>query len=199
MARARNDDLANVSDAALVVAISRYHEDALAEAYRRHGGAVHALASRLLGGFASSGQLAQDVVQEVFLRLWNEPDRYDPERAPLRSFLLTQCHGRSIDLLRAEGSRRAREERDARQRAVAGYDLEHELEDLAVADQVRHALATLPPAEKEAIALAYFGGHTYREVASILEQPEGTIKSRMRSGLRRLRTELVAAGYGTEP
>jgi len=199
MSASRGEDLRELSDAALVVAISRYRQDALAEVYRRHGGAVHALAYRLLGGRESARQAAQDVVQEVFLRLWTDPEKYDPERAPLRSFLLTQCHGRTIDTLRSETARRTREERDARQRAVAGYDLEHELEDLAVADHVRVALKSLPPGEREAIALAYFGGHTYREAATILEIPEGTVKGRMRSGLRRLRTELVNAGYGVEP
>jgi RNA polymerase sigma-70 factor (ECF subfamily) len=199
MAGSRDADLAELSDAALVVAISRYREDALAEVYRRHGGAVHALAHRLLGSRVIGDQHAQDITQEVFLRLWSDPEKYDPDRAPLRSYLLAQCHGRSIDLLRSDGARRNREERDARQQATAGYDLEHELEDLAIADHVRHALKALPAPEREAIALAYFGGHTYREVAAMLDIAEGTIKGRMRSGLRRLRTELVNAGYGTEP
>ena len=70
--------------------------------------------------------------------------------------------------------------------------------DLAVGEKVQAALETLPEGERQAIALAYFGGHTYREVAELLEQPEGTVKSRIRSGLQRLRTELVGAGLGGE-
>ena len=70
--------------------------------------------------------------------------------------------------------------------------------DLAVAEQVRAALDSLPPGEREAIASAYFGGHTYREVAEVLNEPEGTVKSRIRAGLKRMRTELVGAGLGGE-
>lgn len=191
-AMAMNEDLKECSDAVLVVAISRYNQEALAEAYRRHAGAVFALSRRLL----VDGTLAEEVVQEVFLRIWNQPEKFDPERGTLRSYLLAQCHGRSVDLLRSETSRRAREERDARRTAEKGYDLEHEVVDLAVAERVKEALDTLPDIEREAIALAYFGGHTYREVADILDQPEGTVKSRIRAGLKRLRTELVGAGIG---
>jgi RNA polymerase sigma-70 factor (ECF subfamily) len=187
-------DLTTASDAVLVVAISRYRQDALAEAYRRHAGAVLALARRLL----VDAMLAEEVVQEVFLRLWNQPEKFDPERGALRSYLLTQCHGRSVDLLRSETSRRVREERDARRTAESGYDLEHEVVDLTMAERVKEALELLPEGERQAIALAYFGGHTYREVAELLHEPEGTIKSRIRSGLRRLHSDLVGAGFGGE-
>jgi RNA polymerase sigma-70 factor (ECF subfamily) len=186
------EDLSSCSDAVLVVSISRYRQEALAEAYRRHAGAVFALARRLL----VDGALAEEVVQEVFLRLWNSPEKFDPERGSLRSYLLAQTHGRSVDLLRSETSRRRREERDLRRTAEAGYDLEHEVVDLAVAERLKEALATLPDTEREAIALAYFGGHTYREVADILHEPEGTVKSRIRAGMKRLRSELVGAGLG---
>jgi RNA polymerase sigma-70 factor (ECF subfamily) len=186
------DDLREASDARLVVGIGRFHQEALAEAYRRHGGAVFALARRLLG----DGALAEEVLQEVFLRLWNEPDRFDPERGSLRSYLLAHAHGRSVDLIRSETARRRREERDARLTAEAGYDLEHEVWDLEVAGHVRDALGALSDDERAAIELAYFGGHTYREVAQLLGQPEGTVKSRIRAGLGRLRVSLTEAGIG---
>lgn len=186
------DDLAHASDTALVVAIGRWRQDALAEAYRRHAGAVFGLASRVVG----DRTLAEEVSQEVFLRLWNHPDRFDPARGSLRSYLLAQCHGRAVDLVRSEQSRRAREEKDHRQRADAGYDLEHEVWDLAVAEHVRDALGAIPVEERTAIELAYFGGLSYREVAARLGQPEGTVKSRIRSGLRRLRGGLAHAGVG---
>lgn len=194
MARTPDLDLTAASDAVLVVAISRYRQDALAEAYRRHAGAVFALSRRLL----LDPTLAEEVVQEVFLRIWNNPEKFDPERGSLRSYLLAQCHGRSVDLLRSETSRRAREERDARRTAEAGYDLELEVIDLSVAEGIKDALAALPDGERQAIALAYFRGHTYREVAELLDEAEGTVKSRIRAGLKRMRAELVGAGLGGE-
>ena len=137
------DDFAAVSDATLVVAIGRYRQDALAEAYRRHAGAVYGLARRLL--FEAS--LAEEVVQEVFLRLWNNPDRFDSDRGTLRSYLLAQTHGRAVDLLRSESARRTREERQARETAEAGYDVEHEVWDLATAEGVRTAMGRLPESD----------------------------------------------------
>jgi RNA polymerase sigma-70 factor (ECF subfamily) len=179
-----------VSDARLVTSIARYSEVALAEVYRRHGRAVYGLARRVLLDAAE----AEDVVQEVFLRLWREPDRFDPERGSLRSFLLAQAHGRAVDAVRSSSSRRARETRDAARTARAQYDMQHEAWDLALADQVTRAMGELSDDERRAIELAYFDGRTYREVARELEQPEGTVKSRIRSGLRRLRDALVDAG-----
>lgn len=185
-------DLSQASDATVVVAIGRWRQDALAEAYRRHAGSVFALARRLL----NDATLAEEVVQEVFLRLWDAPDKFDPDRGSLRSYLLAQCHGRSVDLIRSESSRRNRESKDHRRTAEAGYDLEHEVWDLAVADYVKDAIVGLPEDERRAIELAYFGGLTYREVAVKLGQPEGTVKSRIRAGLGRMRRTLADAGVG---
>ena len=179
------------SDVNLVIAVGRYDQAALTEVYRRHGGAVLGLALRLL----RDRSLAEDVVQTVFIRFWDHPDRFDAERGALRSFLLAQTHGRAVDLIRAETARHRREERAGQQdRRGDDYDLEREVVDLHAAEQVKDILATLPDGERQAIELAYFEGHTYKEVAVVLDQPEGTVKSRIRSGLRRMHTELVKAG-----
>lgn len=184
--------LLDASDSALVVSVGRFHEDAMAEVFRRHGGAVFALARRVLGDAVR----AEEIVQEIFLRLWNQPERFDPDRGTLRSFLLAQTHGRSVDLLRSDGARRDREAREARAAAESGYDLEHEVWDMAVAERVRSAVLELPENERKAIELAYFGGRTYREVAVELGAPEGTVKSRIRNGLKRIRTVLADTGVG---
>jgi RNA polymerase sigma-70 factor (ECF subfamily) len=186
-------DLSAASDTSLAMAVARWHEDALAEIYRRHAGAVFGLAKRLL----FDKVLAEEVTQEVFVRLWREPERFDPARGALRTFLLSVTHGRAIDLLRSETSRRAREER-SRSVAEAGYDLEQEVFELSTAERVRQAVAKLPGAERKAIELAYFGGHSYREVAEMQHEPEGTVKSRIRSGLRRMERELSTVVQGTD-
>lgn len=176
-------DLGTASDATLVVAIARWHEPALAEAYRRHGGAVHSLARRVLGTEAA----ADDVTQEVFVALWERPERFDSNRGNLRTFLLSVTHNRAVDQLRSQSARAAREERSAQQVASSGYDLERHVWDLHLDEQVRRAVDGLPERERHPIELAYFGGHTYKEVAVLLGEPEGTIKGRIRSGLTRLR------------
>jgi RNA polymerase sigma-70 factor, ECF subfamily len=181
---------ARTDDVGLVIAIARYNADAFAEAFRRHAGAVFALAQRLLWERA----LAEEMVQEIFLRLWEHPDRFDQSRGSLRSFLLMDAHARCVDRIRSDSRRRDREERSARAEMVTGYDIDLEAYDLDVAEQVREVMASLSDTERRAIELAYFGGHTYREVARILDQPEGTIKSRIRTGLTRLRAQFVDRG-----
>ena len=187
-----NSVLAGASDAALAVGVARWHPEALAEVYRRNAGAVFGLAKRLL----VDEVLAEEVTQEVFVGFWQRPERYDAARGSLRAFLLAVTHGRAVDLLRSETSRRAREQR-VRAVAEEGYDLEQEVVELLANERVRDTLAALPEQERTAIELAYFGGHTYREVAAIQNEPEGTIKSRIRSGLRRLERELANWAQGT--
>jgi RNA polymerase sigma-70 factor (ECF subfamily) len=187
---ASDDPFARTDDVGLVIAIARYNADAFAEAFRRHAGAVFGLAQRLLWERAH----AEEMVQEIFLRLWEQPERFDQARGSLRSFLLMDAHARCVDRIRADERRREREERTVRAERVAHYDLDLEAFDLGVAEQVREVMGSLSEPERRAIDLAYFGGHTYREVARILDEPEGTIKSRIRTGLSRLRTQLLDRG-----
>ena len=183
-------DLGDASDATLVVAVARWEEAALGEIYRRHGGAVHALCRRVAGSEAA----ADEITQEVFVALWDHPESFDAERGSLRSFLLARAHGRSVDVVRAEVARRRREETDGRRAVDVAPDVDGEVWGRQVAADVRGALGRLPEEQRRPIELAYFGGHTYREVAAILDQPEGTVKSRIRAGLERLREGLADRG-----
>ncbi|HEV7959111.1 MAG TPA: sigma-70 family RNA polymerase sigma factor [Acidimicrobiales bacterium] len=183
-------DLGEASDAQLVTLVARYDEVALAEVYRRHGGAVFGLARRVLNNQTE----AEDVTQEIFLRLWNQPERFDAARGTLRSFLLTQAHARAVDVIRSLNAARRREVNDAAKTANASYDVHREAWDVVISDEVLRALRELPIEERRAIELAYFEGHTYVQVAQLLDEPEGTVKGRIRNGMRRMRRELARHG-----
>jgi RNA polymerase sigma-70 factor (ECF subfamily) len=131
---------------------------------------------------------ADDVSAEVFVSLWEHPERFDPDRGSLSGYLRMRARSASIDLLRQEGARRRREEVHCERNPVEAIE-EDGLAGL-IAEQIRHALARLPERERGAITLAYLEGLTYREVARRLGEPEGTTKSRIRSGLRQLRSSL---------
>ncbi len=180
----------HLTDRDLAALIETRSDQAFREVYRRQARHVYGLALRL----TRNRVLAQDVTQEVFVRFWNRPEAYDPERGTIRSFLLSHTHGRSIDLIRSESSRRTREERDAQVAPPSQASLEEQVMDLVHAEQVRVALASLGDKERQAIELAYLGGYTYRQVAELLGEPEGTVKSRIRVGLQRLHDRLTGAG-----
>lgn len=161
------------------------HEPALAEVYRSHAGAVYALAKRIL----SDPQRAEDVVQDVFVRLWDQPSRFDPERGSLRTFLLVQARSRSLDLLRSDKARRTREGAQGRLLAAALRDDGPETVVAAHAEvgEMRAAIQVLPEEQRQVIELAFFGGYTCRQLSELLDLPEGTVKSRIRLGLQRMR------------
>ncbi len=184
------DHAAQLSDTELVGAIARGAHDALHEAYLRHGAQVHALARRVC-----SLSHADEVTQEVFLRLWQKPDRFEPGRGSLRTFLLTDAHSRAVDLVRSNTARKARESAEFLRRTTAGMDAEDTALARLAADDVWRLLSALDDGQRAAIVLAYFGGYTYREVADLLEQPEGTVKSRIRNGLARLRHGLSGSTH----
>jgi RNA polymerase sigma-70 factor (ECF subfamily) len=181
------EDLGTVDDHELVAAITRDDEAAMAEVVRRHHGPVLAFARRLVG---DSGR-AEEISQEVFLRLWERSERFDTQRGSLRAFLLAITHGRALDVMRSDSARKAREQRDAHKRTFPESGIEAEVVAQTVAGALRDALGQLPDGERRAVELAYFGGHSYRTVAEMLNEPEGTIKGRIRSGLSRLRAGLA--------
>jgi RNA polymerase sigma factor (sigma-70 family) len=169
------------TEQALVDRLRRGDESALGDLYDRYAGFVHGLALRVLRDRGA----AEDVTQDVFVAMWEDPNRFDATRGTLRGFLGTLTHRRSVDLVRREEARRRREARtsmeprfhpDLADTALRGF----------TSERVRAALAVLPPAQREALELAYFHGRTYRQVADDLGIPEGTAKSRLRLGLQRI-------------
>ena len=182
---------AHLSDEALVALLARSDEQALAELYDRFGRVAYGLALRIL----RDQSLAEDAVQEAFLTAWRTADRFMPERAKASTWLLTLVHRRAVDIVRREERRRAEPIE------TAGEPAEETPIDEAVwlryeRGRVQEALRRLPDQQREALELAYYGGFTQSELAERLGQPVGTIKSRMFSGLARLRDLLGDPGTG---
>ncbi len=171
------------NDLELVAALGRGDTHALSKIYGLYASAVYGVLRRV----SRTGSLADDVLQEVFLGLWRNPDRFDPSRGTLKTYLIVVAHRKAIDLIRSETARQRREEVSARS-PVQATNGEGEDDRIDLGD----AIESLEEQERAAIELAYFGGYSYREVAVILCQPEGTVKSRIRSGLGHIRDHLGA-------
>ncbi|MGH3051799.1 MAG: sigma-70 family RNA polymerase sigma factor [Gaiellaceae bacterium] len=181
-------DLAHLSDEALVALVARAQEAALAELYDRFGRVAYGLALRIMRDPA----LAEDAVQESFLAVWRSADRFVAERGKASTWILTLVHRRAVDIVRREQPRRA-DPLDGAPIAAA-ESTEEEAWLRLRRTRVQEALRQLPDKQREAIELAYYGGFTQSELADRLGEPLGTIKSRMFSGLARLRELLVEPG-----
>lgn len=145
---------------------------------------VYGVVRRVLRDPAQSEEVAQDVLVEV----WRTATRFDRSRGTARGWVLTMAHRRAIDRVRSEQASRDREERVAQRQTDRPFDgVAAEVEQRFEAQAVRDALSQLTAVQREAIELAYYGGNTYREVASLLDTPLGTVKTRVRDGLTRLR------------
>jgi RNA polymerase sigma-70 factor, ECF subfamily len=184
-------DDAQGDDVRLIARISAGDDLALSCAYDRYAGLVYGLARRVTG----SAAMAEELTQEVFVFLWQHPGRFDASRGTLRAFLGAVTHRRAVDRVRSEARRTAREDRVAADPAIgcarAGSDdVTGRVEATELARRVREAVAMLPPDQRIAIELAYFGGCTFRDVAVRLGIPEGTAKSRLRLALARLSSAL---------
>jgi RNA polymerase sigma factor (sigma-70 family) len=179
-------ELAHLSDEALVALVARSDDGALAALYDRFGRVAYGLALRIVRDRA----LAEDVVQEAFLSVWRNAHRFVPERAKASSWILTFVHRRAVDLVRREERRRTEPLPEAPLEAESPATEEEAWLRLR-RERVQKALRSLPDQQREAIELAYFGGFTQSELAERLGEPLGTIKSRMFTGLARLR-ELLA-------
>jgi RNA polymerase sigma-70 factor (ECF subfamily) len=175
-------DLAHLSDEAVVALIARSDEIALAELYDRYGRAAYGLALRVL----RDEVLAEDAVQEAFLGIWRNANRFLPERAKASTWIMTLVHRRAVDLVRREERRRAEPLPDV-EPGVGGPSAADTAWLRLERERVQAALKQLPDQQREAIELAYYGGFTQSQLAERLGEPLGTIKSRMFAGLARLR------------
>jgi len=173
------------SDTLLVQSLMARDEDALRTAIDTYGRLVFGVASRILG----EASLAEEVAQDTFVALWRRPGAFDPARGSLQSFLAGVARNKAVDVVRREESlRRTKESLKAEFETTAGEVTDPSASaDIEERDAVAGALAKLSSLQREAIVLAYFGGRTYREVATELGIPEGTAKTRLRDGLIRLR------------
>ncbi|MEP7055253.1 MAG: sigma-70 family RNA polymerase sigma factor [Actinomycetota bacterium] len=174
-------------DASLVTRVAEGEAAALEALYHRYGRVAYSLARRILG----DEQLAQDVVQEVFLTIWRDAIKFDSTRGQVSTWLLTMTHHKSVDSVRKEENlRKRREPADVLEFQDAGVNVDEDVWTGIKRERVRAALGRLPEVQRQAIGLAYFGGYTQREIAKLTDTPLGTVKTRMLAGMRRMRDGL---------
>jgi RNA polymerase sigma-70 factor (ECF subfamily) len=175
------------SDDELLAGAARGDQHDFAALYDRVAAPVYGLVRRVVRDPAQ----AEEVSQEVFVDVWRTAARFDPDRGSATAWILTIAHRRAIDRVRADQASRQRTARVGRDQQQRDYDAVAEAVETAFEhEQVRLALGSLTALQREAVELAYYQGYTYREVAEVLDTPLGTVKTRMRDGLIRLRDAL---------
>ena len=174
----------------LLQAVARGDEAAFERLYDQVIGPVFGLIRRVVRDPAQS----EEVAQEVMVELWRTAARYSPERGSAMTWVMTLAHRRAVDRVRSAQSSADRETRVSISEASRPFDEVAELVTMKLEhEQVRRCLGTLTDLQRESITLAYYGGRTYREVGELLDTPLGTIKTRLRDGLIRLRDCLGVA------
>jgi RNA polymerase sigma factor (sigma-70 family) len=193
----RGEAYRGLRDDQLVELVAQRDADALEALYERYGRPAYSLARRIL----TEETLAQDVVQEVFLSLWRDARRFDAGRGTVATYLLSMTHHRAVDVVRREEN--LRRWRTSDEGLEFEPDPKARVEEEVVTTErraeVRAALSVLPPAQREALLLAYFGGYTQREVAALMGVPLGTVKTRMAAGMRKMKEALQDAGTEEHP
>ena len=179
-----------LADEELMPRIGEKDPDAFEVFYDRHGGVAFSLAYRIVGERGA----AEDVVQEAFISIWRSGARYDRGRGSVRSWMLGIVRNRAIDFLRSKAGRAPKLDFD--DDAVLEHRPSAELTDAEAlrretTHELRGALGELPGEQSKVIELAYFGGFSHSEIATMLEVPLGTVKGRMRLGLEKIRGELA--------
>ena len=165
------------------------NKDAFDQVYSALAGSVYGLACRVLRDPAQ----AEEVAQEVLVEIWRTANRYDPEQGSVQAWAMTMTHRRAVDRVRSVEAATRRDTRVAQQSAQIPFDqVVEEVEVNLDRQRVRRCLAGLTELQRESVGLAYYGGYTYPEVAELLQVPLGTVKTRMRDGLARLRDCLGA-------
>jgi RNA polymerase sigma-70 factor (ECF subfamily) len=178
---------APVSREELLARVARGDQDAFAELYDQTAPRVLGLVQRLLVDRAQS----EEVTQEVFLEVWQTAPRYAADRGSAVTWVLTMAHRRAVDRIRSSQASRERDLRIGIRDQVAGYDDVAEQAEIRLENvRVKRALSRLSEAQREAVTLAYYGGLSQREVSELLDVPLGTVKTRLRDGMIRLRDEL---------
>jgi RNA polymerase sigma-70 factor (ECF subfamily) len=180
--------LDGLDDRALDARVTEGDGGALEALYGRYGRPCYSLARRIL----ADEQLAQDVVQEVFLTVWRDAHKFDPAKGGFSSWLLSMTHHKAVDAVRREENHRKRRTTDELLDDRAGDvpQVDEEVWSTIRRERVRAAMQTLPQPQREALVLAYFGGYTQREIAGLTGTPLGTVKTRMLTGMQRLKSGL---------
>lgn len=188
-------ELTRLADEDLLTLVERGDADAFEVVYDRHSRVAFSLAFRLLG----DRQAAEDLVQDAFLSVWRGAGGYSPSRGSVRNWLLSILHNRGVDRLRTLGAMARRQ--DALEQVELRRPDEPDAAALGIervlAGTIRQELGSLPSEQHEVLRLAYYGGFTHHEIAEMLSLPLGTVKSRMRLGLERLRRGLGATEVAT--
>jgi RNA polymerase sigma-70 factor (ECF subfamily) len=173
-----------LADEKLISFVGQGDAEAFTTLYDRHSHAAFSLAYRVMG----ERQAAEDVAQDAFLKLWCSATSYRPERGSVRTWILSIVHNRGIDQIRSQASRRRTQDK-IEASAPRSQPSEAFAETLrnSQRDQVREALDTLPPEQLKILELAYFSGYTHLQISELVDVPLGTIKGRMRLGLKKMR------------
>lgn len=187
LALVRSNPETEVDPQVLLLRVARGDQEAFELLFRHVAGAVLGVARRVL----RDPEQAQEVAQEVMVEVWRTAPRFDPARGSVMTWVLTMAHRRAVDRVRSAQASTDREHRVARQEHLTPFDeVAEAVEARFERQQVRTALGSLTEVQREAVELAYYGGLTQREVATLLGLPLGTVKTRMRDGLIRLRDAL---------